>query len=526
MPDPDKQELPPFQIPGMAGFSTMPTGNPPQVEALPPFTIPGMGSTGTEAALLRLLTHGMATPRLPQPRGPLGPMPGGQDPTQGLPELYQPKKIDLPTAPTAPKKSEWSEQKPFLMALAMLASSFTRQPAVAAMKAMAGMLQGEREGNQEAYQNSRAEYQDQLSKALNEQKQELEEYQTSYNNRALAWSERLAQMRATAVKRGHGAMLQTLDAGADPGSLLASYHKAGIALTPAKEKAVFMADLYKKEPGISDEEAEARFAQFKKQAKEGELKGTGKPGDPQLSGDDLLKTLDPGTAAEVKALAEYRLPVMNFRSEKMQKLVRLAAQYDPNFDAMQYPVRFGVKKDFTSGKSAQNITAMNTLIGHMRSLHEEASGLQNTKWPSLNRPLNEAARLTGDPRLIQFQTNMLAVGEELGRVFKGTVTEGEVKRWSEAINAAQSPAQLQGAIQKLSELLNSRVEALGDQYRRGTGQEMELLSPHSKESLEFIQKNKVKGAGGLASPKTQEEYEALPKGTQFIAPDGTTRVKP
>ncbi len=33
-------------------------------------------------------------------------------------------------------------------------------------------------------------------------------------------------------------------------------------------------------------------------------------------------------------------------------------------------------------------------------------------------------------------------------------------------------------------------------------------------------------AGGMPAPKTQAEYAALPSGTQYVAPDGSTRIKP
>lgn len=251
------RELTPFQVPGGAGFSTNPTGNPPQVQTLPPFQIPGMN----DAALLRSL-GGAILPRATLPRGlglPRGPAPAGM--ASNLPPLYDPKKIPLPTAPTAPKESAWQEARLPLMALAMLASAFTRQPAVAAMNAMAGMMKGEREGNQEAYQNSRAQYQDELTKALNEQKQELEEYQASYRNRALSWSERMAEMRATAVKRGHNTMLTTLDSGKDPGSLLDQYGRAGVALTPVKEKAAFIKDEMGKDTNLTYGQAETKWLQ-------------------------------------------------------------------------------------------------------------------------------------------------------------------------------------------------------------------------------------------------------------------------
>lgn len=233
------------------------------------FNIPGMGSTAMDSMILRSLTQGIIPTRARGMGMGRGPLPAGV--ADNLPEVHQPNKVALPTAPTAPKKSEWDEQKPFLMALAMLASAFTRQPAVAAMNAMAGMMKGEREGKQQDYQNARAEYQDQLSKALNEQKQELEQYQASYRNRALSWSERMAEMRATAVKRGHGSMLQVLDKG-DPGTFLGQQAKAYAALSPAKQKAKWIGDFIEANPDMTYDKAEVAYMRHKESQKE-EVKG-------------------------------------------------------------------------------------------------------------------------------------------------------------------------------------------------------------------------------------------------------------
>ena len=43
---------------------------------------------------------------------------------------------------------------------------------------------------------------------------------------------------------------------------------------------------------------------------------------------------------------------------------------------------------------------------------------------------------TGDPRVERFMTDVTAVVDEASRVFKGTSTEGEIKRWGEKISAA------------------------------------------------------------------------------------------
>ena len=90
-----------------------------------------------------------------------------------------------------------------------------------------------------------------------------------------------------------------------------------------------------------------------------------------LSGEDYLKTLPKPQADQVKALAEGRMQIPGgfaLKTPYWQQMMTHVSQYDPNFDTVNYNARAATRKDFTSGKSAQNITSFNTAIGHLDHL--------------------------------------------------------------------------------------------------------------------------------------------------------------
>jgi hypothetical protein len=147
-------------------------------------------------------------------------------------------------------------------------------------------------------------------------------------------------------------------------------------------------------------------------------------------------------------------------------------------------------------------------MGHVGSLHSAASELDNTKWASLNVPLNYLSRATGDDRVKKFETYANAVADEASRVFKGTSTEGEIKRWREQINSADSPQQLQASISALTELMKSRLESLGQQWERGTGKPssgFDLLDPKARETYTDVVGTPV----GKKIRKTDQSLEAI-----------------
>jgi hypothetical protein len=248
------------------------------------------------------------------------------------------------------------------------------------------------------------------------------------------------------------------------------------------------------------------------------------------SGPDVLKALAPNIATQVQGIAEGRIPLPSgaaLRSPYWQQMIGAVSQYDPTFDVANSHTRVATRKDFTSGKAAQNITSLNTAIGHMGELAQNIDALHNGSFTPLNSIANAVKDATGQPSVNNFNIVRNAVGDELTRVFRGTGGTGaEVESWKNTMSAAKSPQQLHQALTQGVDLLNSRLEALGAQYDQGmgtSGSGIKLLTPKAQATLAAL------GAGGQqAAPSehlTPEQAAQLPSGTHFTGTDGVQRVK-
>lgn len=234
----------------------------------------------------------------------------------------------------------------------------------------------------------------------------------------------------------------------------------------------------------------------------------GTPGaNPDLHGDDFLKTLSPTLAAQVKAYAEGRQPLPGgfaLKTPYFQTLMRYITQYDPSFDAVNFNARSKTRNDFTSGKSAQSINALNTVIGHLQTLSDAADNLNNTNYPAINSVKNYFENAIGDPRFKQFDTTKKAVVDELTRVWRGSGgSEGDIKTWSEQINNANSPAQLHTVIGQLGELLQSKINSLAETYKQGMGttaNTIQFVTPKSQATLQKLEARASGGASTAAQP--------------------------
>jgi hypothetical protein len=209
------------------------------------------------------------------------------------------------------------------------------------------------------------------------------------------------------------------------------------------------------------------------------------PGDLTKTGDDYLRTLPAGMAAQVRAIADGRRAIpSSTRNKEMMTLLAAASQYDPTLDAANAATRVATRKKFTSGTTRDNITAINTALGHLGSLWKDAQGLDNRGLPLWNTLANAAESASGDPRVSKFNMTRHAVVDELEKAFRGSGgTQAGIEEWSKGINSSQSPEQLRAAVGKAVELLSSRLDALNDSYTQGMGHSadpMTFLNPHAQ----------------------------------------------
>jgi len=181
---------------------------------------------------------------------------------------------------------------------------------------------------------------------------------------------------------------------------------------------------------------------------------------------------------------------------------------NPNFDSKSYDVEKGVLKDFTSGASAKNLTAFNTAIEHAKQLDEAAKALTIGDNRSLNKIGNALGYEFGSDRTTNFNVIKSALSGEISKVFKGgQATDAEIKEVQGPFDAANSPAQLRGAIKNAVRLMNSKRDALKEQYESGKN-----AKPNFGES-----------GGMIRARDTNGKLHEAPAGTKL--PDGWTLEK-
>jgi hypothetical protein len=260
-----------------------------------------------------------------------------------------------------------------------------------------------------------------------------------------------------------------------------------------------------------------------------------------LSGDAFLGTLPPAQQAQVKALADGRMQFPGgfaLKSPYWQQMLSAVSQYDPSFDGVNFNARASTRKDFTSGKSAQNIKSLNTAIGHLGALDSQIGGTASHSFTPLNAAENYlSSTLGGDAGPTRFSQTAGALASELTAVFRGSGgAEADVKRYLAELNPNASLEQKKAAVQNITELLSSRLAAIGDQYNKGLGRTedpLSLLDPKAAGVLQRIQGGSGDTAAnasaqtGNAPVKVSSPAEAmqLPPGTQFVTPDGRVKVR-
>jgi hypothetical protein len=224
-----------------------------------------------------------------------------------------------------------------------------------------------------------------------------------------------------------------------------------------------------------------------------------------LSGNDYLGAIprDRADIARKVAAGEIDVSSLPNRGNYRMQVLSDAARYDPSFNPSDYKTRLATRKDFTSGKSAQNITSFNTAIGHLDSLDRSIDKLGNrgSSWyNAATAPISEQTDPKYQVALKDFRTSKQAVIDELTRAFRGSGGNvHDLVEWEKTINEAESPVALHAATSRAIELLHSRIDAVGDQYNRGMGKTtdpVQLLSLKARAAMERLQ------GGGQAAQQT------------------------
>jgi hypothetical protein len=118
----------------------------------------------------------------------------------------------------------------------------------------------------------------------------------------------------------------------------------------------------------------------------------------------------------------------------------------------------------TSGKGGQQLNAFNTAQQHLQILGQAAEALHNGNSTMLNSVANSFAKQTGSPAPTNFDAVKNAVQGEIAKALTGTATVSEQAELQKDMNSASSPAQISGIVQKYTQLMQGKKDALHQQY--------------------------------------------------------------
>lgn len=296
--------------------------------------------------------------------------------------------------------------------------------------------------------------------------------------------------------------------------------------------------LYQVDPSTG----EASYVQIHDNGAQGPL------GEPALTGDDYLQSIDPTDAAHVKAIAEGRESPHTFstRNNQQARIQAMVQQYDPTADAATLIKRQATVRAFSpAGNNGQAIRSGNTAIAHLNALADTIPGLHNSSvqgWNEIANPI--AKQLLPADRFNtaqgQFTTEATAVADELSKFFggKGGTTVQSVKDWHDKLNPNAPPETIRGNIESAIKLLASQMDNYRTTYEAGLGKSKNIpfIYPETQKILDQLQQKGVNTSAARAidadlpqgqQPAAQSATPGqTPPPVRMQAPDGTILMVP
>lgn len=187
-------------------------------------------------------------------------------------------------------------------------------------------------------------------------------------------------------------------------------------------------------------------------------------------------------------------------------------------------------KDFSTGKQGDAVRSFNTAIDHLDTLSKMATALQNGDVRMFNVAGNAFAAGTGQAAPTDFDSTKNVVGSEVAKALTGSnMALKDREEIRDSLSRANSPAQLAGTVRRMQELMGGQLGSLKLQYETSTGRKDfdKKLTPRSNEVVQSLHGGQA--APGAAAPvkiSGDADYNKLPSGALFIAPDGSQRRKP
>lgn len=149
-------------------------------------------------------------------------------------------------------------------------------------------------------------------------------------------------------------------------------------------------------------------------------------------------------------------------------------------------------------------------------VRQASAALPRTEFPGVNRALQAAQTGTGDPRVVALGTALNTSVNAYARAISpsGTPTVSDKEHARELLSTASTPDQLNAVLNMMEKEMaaasKAPTEVMNRQKARISGRDVQTASD----------------TGAPVRVSSDAEYNDLPSGAEFIAPDGSHRRKP
>lgn len=176
-------------------------------------------------------------------------------------------------------------------------------------------------------------------------------------------------------------------------------------------------------------------------------------------------------AAQLVANGKAKIgDVITYRTPLSQRLAFLSrvTELNPNYNAGDFDITKGVKREFTIGKVSQELNAYNTALAHADLLQQAAKAMQNGDTKVLNSLQNRLKTEFGSSDVTNFNVIANAYTREVTKALSsGHLTDAEIKEQGATIPSNASPEQIMGAITAYKNLMASKLQQRKNQYDQG-----------------------------------------------------------
>lgn len=251
-----------------------------------------------------------------------------------------------------------------------------------------------------------------------------------------------------------------------------------------------------------------------------------------------IEQQDKVLAKAIVDITEGRLPA---QGRNLQKLIPLAARYDHTFTGMQdYQSRLQTAKSFASGRDAETVKSYNQALIHAEKVWDlipriEGVNVGGVGGKLLNVPYGEYraatdAQFAADRK--QYENIVQALSGELMKASRGTGVGSleEIRSWKAGALAANSGAEMRGAMRGAIDFLDGALQASAEKKANGMKSQFDpssFLTPKAKGIFDKIQSSSEGGSEASPAPaqKPQPAQQQPTQTAPALPPQAAQRLR-